>query len=318
VTLPETCPTILYIGGMGRSGSTLLEYLLGRLDGYFPAGEVKFVWSNGLIRNELCSCGSPFLECPFWTAVGEKAFGGWASVDPRAMQDLATASTTTASILRLLGNRQQPSPALHRYSSVLVRLYGAIQAVSGARVIVDASKTPVELLVLARTRGLQCRLLHLVRDSRGVVFSWAKRGIRLPQVAGETETMLTYGAFHTSPRWVYANLFFECLRQIVPSAQIRYEALAREPRTVIEEALRRCGAPLDCVGLEGLADGSVATASAHTLGGNPMRFRAGDQRVAPDEAWKQSLGRRDRYVATILTLPLLLRYRYPLGASPSS
>ena len=33
---------VLYIGGIGRSGSTLLAYLLGQLDGYVVAGELKF------------------------------------------------------------------------------------------------------------------------------------------------------------------------------------------------------------------------------------------------------------------------------------
>ena len=62
---------VLYIGGMGRSGSTLLAYLLGQLQGYVVAGELKFIWQNGIRDNELCGCGAPFRECAFWQGVGE-------------------------------------------------------------------------------------------------------------------------------------------------------------------------------------------------------------------------------------------------------
>ena len=36
--------TIVFIGGAGRSGSTLLEKILGNLDGCFSAGELRFIW----------------------------------------------------------------------------------------------------------------------------------------------------------------------------------------------------------------------------------------------------------------------------------
>ncbi|MGH2812195.1 MAG: hypothetical protein ACRDI1_05730, partial [Actinomycetota bacterium] len=82
---------VLYIGGAGRSGSTLLDLMLGQLPGFFAAGELKYVWDRGLLRNELCGCGSSFRECPFWTAVGTEAFGGWDALDAAEVSRLATA-----------------------------------------------------------------------------------------------------------------------------------------------------------------------------------------------------------------------------------
>ena len=81
---PRTGPTtarVLYIGGWGRSGSTLAERLLGEMPEIVGAGEVTHLWQRGLIDNELCACGTPFRDCPFWTAVGDRAFGGWDTVD---------------------------------------------------------------------------------------------------------------------------------------------------------------------------------------------------------------------------------------------
>ena len=35
---------VLYIGGWGRSGSTLLAHLLGGLDRMVAVGELRYVW----------------------------------------------------------------------------------------------------------------------------------------------------------------------------------------------------------------------------------------------------------------------------------
>lgn len=72
---------LLYLAGIGRSGSTLLERLLGEVPGVCSLGEVTHLWRRGVLRNERCGCGTPFLDCPFWRKVGESAFGGWRSAD---------------------------------------------------------------------------------------------------------------------------------------------------------------------------------------------------------------------------------------------
>ena len=61
---------LLYVGGAGRSGSTLLDLLLSEVPGMFAAGEVRYLWNRGVRDNELCGCGQSFLSCPFWSAVG--------------------------------------------------------------------------------------------------------------------------------------------------------------------------------------------------------------------------------------------------------
>src|SRR6266542_1121845 len=44
----ERPPTVLFIGGYSRSGSTLLDLLLGQLPGFFSSGELAYIWSHGL------------------------------------------------------------------------------------------------------------------------------------------------------------------------------------------------------------------------------------------------------------------------------
>ena len=77
-------PRVLLIVGSGRSGSTLFERALGGVPGVAALGEMVHMWDRAVRDDELCACGQPFGNCPFWTAVGRRAFGGWDRVDTDA------------------------------------------------------------------------------------------------------------------------------------------------------------------------------------------------------------------------------------------
>ena len=83
--MPDMPTTVLYIAGTGRSGSTVLANLLGEVDGFFAAGEVRFLWQRGLVENRLCGCGAPVSECAVWREVFEVAARRGAPVDAAAM-----------------------------------------------------------------------------------------------------------------------------------------------------------------------------------------------------------------------------------------
>ena len=42
----DTAPKVLFIGGYGRSGSTLLDRVLGSTDGFFSAGELRSLFTG--------------------------------------------------------------------------------------------------------------------------------------------------------------------------------------------------------------------------------------------------------------------------------
>jgi hypothetical protein len=47
------------------------------------------------------------------------------------------------------------------------------------------------------------------------------------------------------------------------------------------------------------------------VGGNALRFEQGVVRLRPDTQWLHELPRAQSASVTAITLPLLLRYRYP-------
>ena len=177
-------PRVVYLGGLGRSGTTLLERLLAARPGVCAAGETVHLWQRGLVRNELCGCGLPFAACPFWHRAGEHAFGGWAEIDPGRVTRLAASVDRSRFIPRLaaplpgLARR----PALAEYTSYYQRVYAGLAAASGCEVLIDSSKHPSLAFCLRWLGPLRLRVVHVVRDSRAVAYSWT-RLIRRPDAA---------------------------------------------------------------------------------------------------------------------------------------
>src|SRR5262249_20570855 len=140
--VPEPRTTVVFLAGMGRSGTTLLERALAELDGSTALGEVLHLWVRGIVDDDLCGCGERFSGCLFWQAVGERAFGSWGE------GDLDRVGALRPSLDRLrprppIGRRRPPRASerdLAEYGEFYARLYRAAAEVSGARVLVDSSK----------------------------------------------------------------------------------------------------------------------------------------------------------------------------------
>ena len=170
-------PRIAFLGGFGRSGSTLLERMLAELPGVTAIGESVHLWQRGLRDDERCGCGEPFSRCPHWQAVGDAAFGGWADLDVEHVLELKAAVDRTRYVPRLAGPAvsARHARAVDEYCDLYRRLYRGVAAVTGDAVLVDASKHASLAFALRRAADLDLRVLHVVRDSRGVAYSWSKQ-----------------------------------------------------------------------------------------------------------------------------------------------
>jgi hypothetical protein len=302
---------VLYIGGWGRSGSTLLSHLLGELDGMVSVGELRYVWQAGPAANELCGCGRQFADCEFWQAVGREAFGGWEHVDVEEVLELEADVLRHRNIPLLALPRLFPAHAakVGRYAELTGRLYEAILTVSRAHTVVDSTKNPPYAYFLRRAPGVRLRVLHLVRDSRGVVHSWMKK-VERPEITGDAAYFEEFSPWKAGIRWMQCNLAFDVLRLRTPTVRMRYEALAAEPAAEVARAMRKLGENVDVSSLTG---GSVEVSGQHSVRGNPMRFAHGRQRVKADEAWRRDMALPVRRTVLALTWPLLWRYGYLRG-----
>jgi hypothetical protein len=318
--------TVLYIAGEGRSGSTILTTLLARDTTYCCVGELHGIW-QALITNELCGCGQPFHECEFWRAVGAAGFGGWDEVDGSRMLMLSRSLTRQRHVGRLLipALRERCRSELDRYTTILSTLYRAVSEVSGRSVIVDSSKGMPCALVLRQTPGLDLRLIHLIRDSRGVAYSWSKRGVQQPQYSRHPTLARTFmdrrGVWRSAIRWIVVNVAFDLLcRSDMPHIRLQYESFAGNPSVSVGRIMGLVGTetalPQSAPRVSRVASSqSDATPVPlnHSLGGNRVRFEQGEIRVRKDEEWRTRMPTRARLAVTVLSLPLLVMYGYIPG-----
>lgn len=309
---------VLYIGGVGRSGTTVLERALGELPGYRVLGETVHLWQRALVDGELCGCGRPFSGCPFWTAVGERAFGGWDRVDPAEVLGLKRAVDRNRYIGRLAAPRLPAGVAAQvtRYVGMYRRVYDAVAEITGAAVVVDSSKHASLAFCLRWDRTLDLRVLHAVRDARGVAYSWTK-GTRRPEAtSGQTSFMPTYSPTSTALRWdLYNSAFGLLARRGTPTLRVRYEEFVADPRRMLAGIAEFAGHPVTEQELAFASETAVELTAQHTVSGNPVRFSTGTVALRRDEEWRIELPAGQRRAVSLLAAPLLLRYGYPVGTS---
>ena len=301
---------VLSIIGWGRSGSTLLTNILGEIDGFFGAGELHYLWQRGLISNRICGCHAHVRDCEVWKSVtGSTVFtdamGGRTPEDVVALQQRFVKMSNLRKMLALKPGSPTGEPDLDAYLDLLDSTYRAIASTTGAKVIVDSSKRPINAAVIRLLPNVDLYVMHLVRDPRGVAFSRQRKKSAFGHV------MAQHNAANSTVRWLYRNRTAEKVRALVPPERqmlLRYEDFVTAPRERIAEVV----ALLDehPPALPFVDDHTVELGPNHVASGNQSRFRSGRIEINPDQSWVSEQKAADRLVATSLALPLLAHYGY--------
>lgn len=309
---------VLFVGGSGRSGSTMIANVLGEVPGVVSAGEVRFLWERGILQDRLCGCGEPFAGCTFWGEVLQRALGATrGGVDralARRMQTGLRERTRMRSLPRTLGGRG-PGASGDELGPTLERLYAAIAEVAGARVVVDSSKLPTYAALLGALPGIDLHVLQVVRDPRAAAHSWRRR--KLQPDLGPDALMERRGAAKSAALWRIWNGSLEwwCRERGVDHRLQNYESFVADPVGETRRILRRFelvpAAQVEAVVADIFVDRDVVRLHAnHTVAGNPSRHQHGLVPLVPDEEWQTLLDARDRRAVEVLTWPALRHYGY--------
>jgi len=314
LAVPDGKIKVLYVAGFGRSGSTLLGNVLGQVDSFVSVGEIRNIWLHGPIQNKVCGCGTAFKECAMWQPVLDEAFGGMGGVDPWKMIHLreSWARTKHIPLMLLPPGRRLVKRRLAEYLDSLERLYRAVQTITGSKVIVDTSKFPSYGSVLNMVPSIDLYVVHLVRDPRAVAYSWRRK--RLQPDPENPEYMVRYSPTGSSLRWTVRNLATEAFwrRSKERYLMLRYEDFVANPQRTIRQVLELVGE--GTASLPHVAEHEVKLGVNHNIWGNPSRFQTGTVEMQLDREWASGIKPGDRRLSTLLTLPLLVRYGYPLAA----
>jgi hypothetical protein len=302
---------VLYLAGMGRSGSTLLERAAAQIPGVVGVGELVFLWERGVRNDERCGCGVPFSQCAFWSEVGRVAFGGWDRVDVDRVLHLDSRVNDVRHVARLAAGRlagPRFEADLREYVGYYERVYAAVRDVTGCDLVVDSSKLTALAFALRRSPSLDLRVLHLLRDPRAVSYSWTKR-VRRPEVVDGESYMPTYRPSYMAALYAGHHALLELLAPMgTPSMRVRYEDFVAAPEATLREAADFAG--LRAPELDFVDGDRVELATVHTVAGNPSRFDTGEVRIRRDDAWQTKMPRAQRRTVGALTLPARVAYGY--------
>ncbi|MGH8144771.1 MAG: sulfotransferase family protein [Rhodanobacteraceae bacterium] len=298
---------ILYVMGFSRSGSTLLDILFSDHPGIFGSGELMNLIGAMDVSHNYCACGQPSSSCPLWRKVRRK----WARTvgDDVALQYPALQARLER--VRNLPRYRRPhdqNDALGKYLVQSRALFDAIAEASGATTIVDSSKAPVRALALSRMQGVDFRVIHLVRDVRGVACS-TRRPFKKNREGGIMTEQPGMKPSVTAGKWMVINAAANRVRARLGSRAmlVRYEDLVNKPLATLERLSRFAGVDWSSTARK-LGTGGEFSAE-HMIEGNRLRMQKRIE-LKQDMRWRKELSRLHQAVLPLVTAPVAWPYGY--------
>jgi len=217
---------ILYIGGIGHNGSTMLDIMLGESAKVLSMGQVGAL--HEYLDGGQCACGEKLSACPLWG----KVLAQLDDAEKDQLRKLGPLISGEKNFVRFVACTK----LCHLYASIQDVLFRAIFHVSDADVLIDSSKNLSRAVALLRASKYNVCFLHLVRDPRGYVNSVNKRR----RERGKEPRFMTPMVQWTIKNGVASTI----VRAIAKTRYLRisYEELMLHP----QEVVKRIGKFVDC------------------------------------------------------------------------
>lgn len=301
---------VAYILGEVRSGSTILDIVLGNHPEIQSTGELSWLpycWANKI----LCSCGVPSHNCEFWSAVQQEWFNAIGENDTVRYVELKVAFERIRRLPRLLRDGCSSSSRFRRYAEMTYKLFEAIQKVSRKSIIVDSSKNPVRALALSMVPGIDLRPIHMVRDGRGVI--WSRKKTLPTDPSRGLQELKTLPTWRSSLSWRIVNQLSEYVRRQTPCTGVllHYKDLFKHPQEFFAQLGRALETEIDpLISVMRTSRAQVG----HLIAGNRVRLNQYVD-LKFDEEWKSRLSERDRQVFWLIAGSLAEKYGYTRNQS---
>jgi len=290
---------IIYICGSGHSGSTLLDLILGSHSQIMSLGEIG-QFSRYFRDNESCTCGAFVLQCEFWRAVRKNlllSFGQDLFSPPPDYsvsflpghkklkrqkswvwrqfycKSLTAIGFLGSSLLFHAGVKFAPS--VSKGLAYNIALFNAVTQASHAKYLVDSSKSWFRMKSLYLWKPKSIKIIYLVRDGRGVVYSHIrKQGI---------------SAALAAQRWARTQKSNLWMLRSIPQDHwrlVRHENLTKDPKNELSGLCDWLGLSYEPTML------NFRSIIHHTMAGNRMRF-GGENKIVNLELWRSGLSAYD-------------------------
>jgi hypothetical protein len=227
---------IVFIGGYGRSGSTLLCAVLGGADQTVSVGELSRIFSY-YTSSRKCACSQELNACEFWKSIIEEFER---RVPDITLQKAAEITTKVESYSNWFLLRYKGSEVEAEYQRIWKNLLDIIFDISGKNVIVDASKSSSIACnrAAALSKIVDLSQIHLVRDPRAVTSSTLESERRRFERHGVQPTPVR--SLRTVLSWLSTNLYMHISNRLglmKINARTSYESLTNDPVSSLNDLI---------------------------------------------------------------------------------
>lgn len=228
ILLNHLMKKIIYIIGLGRSGSTILDILLGNGKDILSCGELNRYPS----RN-----GKPAYWCLFKNS---PVFLFWNEINTKLAKNFYDNNINCYRLRELVMKyeyhtaffRRSKGEDFKEYSYFLLGLYQTLFETIDSSIIADSSKYPARALRLAEIASphYQLGFIYLQRDPRGVVASFAKKGIKQP-----SKSYFGANLYYLLISLLCKYTVYQLKKKKYPIIEIKYEDLIAKPVEIMSD-----------------------------------------------------------------------------------
>ena len=273
---------IIYILGLGRSGSTLATSLLNFHPSIIGVGEINKILTRGL--KSVCSCGKELWECQFWSSVF-KNIEDKLNLSINEIKELVEAQEIKKHFFN-------PFKRINKkYIELNEIFYAEVSKESGSNIIVDSSKNIMRYFSLKKYFNIIT--VTVVRNPFGVCWSLLKRHNK----SGRVNKIMLYSLLsYTFNNMLIILLSFFNKRMIV----FKYE---NTPKVIKSEWFWK---------KLGLKEDYYPNKEYHIGYGNDLihNFNPRDYVFKEDKAYKNNLSLKWKVMVYLLTWPVMIIKRY--------
>jgi hypothetical protein len=296
---------VIYIGGVEHSGSTLLGLILEQHPEVNCVGELSLLPKDAWIekREEYCSCGSRILDCPLWATVKEK-LDSIANTTVNHLNELSTRFDKNIHFPFVFKNHFIKSKKYNNYLSLESKFLNIIFEASRSKIIVDTSKRVSRALMLSHIDTFETKVIHIVRDSRGVAFS-----------SNKPKRLIRRNWLNSAIRWIYINTLFLLLKKFLEPENyclLKYEDLITQPDEVLTKLSQFLKLDYSSIGQE-IANGRILQPSHISIGNGFIKSNQ-DIVIRNNFYWQQKMDSGQKKKVWFLTKFLMDYFDYQKDA----
>lgn len=247
-----------------------------------------------LVNQKQCACGQQLSNCAFWSPIAESITDRYSL---EQLQDLKQRTEAAESHLNLpkafLKTDKEFVAFFANFHQILANHYPN-------KVFLDSSKYVGRALQLSRIKSLDLKVIYVVRDIRGVAYSFGKQ-VQTPK--SPLKALNYYGLIN------FVSLMAQFILGKKRVRRVKYEDFVANPQPTLESLQEFLN--IDLKNVQTALKNNDPFEMPHIIAGNRLKHNK-TIKLRPDLDWKENLSGTRKVAYYLLSLPLQLIFRYPI------